>query len=66
MNVQDVKELLCTYRGELIDCCLYFYNIVKEESYERQIECFQTLCEEYGSIKSNETVILEKAIEKKS
>lgn len=65
MNVQDVKELLCTYRGELIDCCLYFYNIVKEESYERQIECFQTLCEEYGSIKSNETVILEKAIEKK-
>lgn len=64
MNIQDVKKLLCSYRGELIDCCLYFYNSVKEESYEQQVECFQVLCEEYGSVKSNETVILESAISK--
>lgn len=64
MNTQDVKKLLCSYRGELIDCCLYFYNSVKEESYEQQVECFQVLCEEYGSVKSNETVILESAISK--
>ena len=64
MNEKDVKELLCSYRGELIDCCLYFYNRIKQESYEHQVSCFQVLCEEYGSVKSNETVILEKAIRK--
>lgn len=64
MNEKDVKELLCSYRGELIDCCLYFYNRIKQESYEHQVNCFQVLCEEYGSVKSNETVILEKAIRK--
>ncbi len=64
MNTQDVKNLLCSYRGELIDCCLYFYNSVKEELYAQQVECFQVLCEEYGSVKSNETVILENAIPK--
>ena len=48
MNEKDVKELLCSYRGELIDCCLYFYNRIKQESYEHQVSCFQVLCEEYG------------------
>ena len=62
MNMLDVKDLLCTYRGELIDLCLYFYNSVKDESYEQQVECFQVLCEEYGSIKSNETVVLKNTI----
>ena len=65
MNMLDVKDLLCTYRGELIDLCLYFYNSVKAESYEQQVECFQVLCEEYGSIKSNETVFLENTISKR-
>lgn len=64
MNTKDVKELLCTYKGELIDLCLYIYNSIKEEPYDQQSECFQVLCEEYGSIKSNETVILEKTIQK--
>lgn len=64
MNTQDVKDLLCSYRGELIDCCLYFYNRIKGEPHVQQVECFQVLCEEYGSVKSNETVILEKAISK--
>ena len=62
MNMLDVKDLLCTYRGELIDLCLYFYNSVKDESYEQQVESFQVLCEEYGSIKSNETVVLKNTI----
>lgn len=64
MNEHDVKDLLCSYRGELIDCCLYFYNEIKHEPYEKQVSCFQVLCEEYGAVKSNETVIIEKAIRK--
>ena len=64
MTAQDVKNLLCTYSGELIDCCLYFYNNIKKEEYDRQIECFQILCEEFGSVKSNETVILKNVISK--
>lgn len=64
MNTQEIKKLLCSYRGELIDCCLYIYNGIKEEPVAQQVECFQTLCEEYGSVKSNETVVLERAITK--
>lgn len=62
MNEQNVKELLCSYRGELIDFCLYFYNQIKNDPYEQQVCCFQVLCEEYGFVKSNETVILQKTI----
>lgn len=62
MTINEVKELLGSFQGELIDCCLYIYNNIKDDTPEQQVECFQALCEQYGSVKSNETVIIEKTI----
>lgn len=64
MTTHEIKNLLGSFQGELIDFCLYIYNNIKSADCEHQVECFQTLCELYGSIKSTESVIIEKTISK--
>lgn len=62
MNEEIIKELLNSYDGELIDVCLYIYLNMKDQSYEQQVDCFQTLCEMYGTVKTNETTMIERVI----
>ena len=60
----DIRTLLGTYKGEVIDLCLYVYNKIKSQPFEQQVDTFAELCELYGTIKSTETVIVEKTISK--
>lgn len=65
MNTDDVVQLLKLYDGELIDCCLFLYESMEENTIEIQVDCFQTFCDNYRIITSNRTQKIQRKIKQR-
>lgn len=53
-------KLLESWDGEIEDLCYEIYNMFMSENKEKRIKCFQFICEKFGEIKSDNSVIIKK------
>ena len=62
MKRLDIGEFLQSATGEEINICYYVVNSIKEYSFDEQVQKVKDFCELYGTIKSEKTFCIDKAI----
>lgn len=65
MDRFNISEFLKSATGEGINICYYVVNSIKDYSFEEQVEKVKDFCELYGTIESEKSFAVDKAISEK-